>query len=268
MYKKIIATLLLGIASSFAASWSYFPVKGEGFAARAAYIMEYGDWMSQGIAADARFTLNSKWEFSVRNIGLQLISSDGYNALHQEEVDESGMLRNMILGAKRNLGQKTSVYIDIALPLGSIGTEEYQDAMAIDVGAQRGIILGEDFSWTTELGYTLPFSDYTGMIIHAATEADLSIGGNLIAFAGYEYRIQLSGYASGSAAYKIFGGASIAINERMSIEEEVTFTSTDLKSFQKGFDYNYRYVEEEYGEEGDDTSIMVLKLSTYIKYSF
>lgn len=272
MYKKIIATLLFGLASSFAASWSYFPVKGEGLSARAGYIMEYGDWMTQGIRADVRYAIDSKWEFSLRNVGLQIFASDGYNALHEdcdEDVDgcSSSLLKAPILGVKRNLGQKTSIYLDANLPLGSVGTEEYFGEFAIDVGLQRGIILENKFSWTMELGYVYSFDRYTGMIVHASTEVDLSIGEQLIAFGGYEYRVQLT-EETGAATYKIFAGASYALNENMSIEEEVSFASADLKEFQLGIDYNWRYVKENFGDEDDGSSVMTLKLSTYFKYSF
>lgn len=243
MSKKIIVSTLLGASLSFA-TWGYFPLQesDSGLQVRANHYIGFGDSDTHYFNADVRYVLGTSLEIALLNVGFQI-------------SDPSG-LQNPVLSARYQLGEKSLVFAEYALPIG-LDVSKYNDnfetlakyvytgvASFLQLGYQHAFVLKPRFSWSSEIGYKMFFSESLddGTInpasrIHIATELDFNSKPSFIWFAGANLEMPISsselednyyGYTytlddDFNIGFKVFGGASLELSKGMFIQEEVSF---------------------------------------------
>lgn len=235
MSKKILISTLLGASLSFA-TWGYFPLKesDSGLEVKGGYAFTSGDVDADNLLFKARLVIGGKLEISVQDFGYQF-------------GDNSG-LTNMVVGGRFQLSEKTSVFLDYALPMGSL---DFAPSF-FHAGLQHALVLQPHVAWGTEIGYTNYFETSVddedidideASVINLTTEIDLNstskliwfIGGNLnlkvseseYTYTRYDWYYGDETYTDGlddafDIGFFLFGGVSLKISKNTAIEEEFT----------------------------------------------
>lgn len=188
----------------------------------------------------ARYVFGETFEVSIQDFGYQF-------------HDYMDGLKNPVLGARLQLGEKTLLFLDFGLPIGTIDN----DPGYLKFGLQQAFVLNSHFAWSSEIGFQNLFTttidddyyygsyDYDhGSLIEVATEMDIHIS-RLILFAGYAFAIQITdgeadfgdftdsdGYA-GSTRHRIFFGPNLKITENINAEVEYS-----MQFGSKAYDYS------------------------------
>ena len=297
MLKKVLLIAFLYVSTSFA-TWSYFPVTGDGLRTKASFDVQSGDFSSKGLAAGIAYVLGGSFELSLQNMGFISIAEFG------EDDESETFMRKPIIGVRLGSRESFDVYLDYSLPIGrfvSYGTDEYEEGSFLDFGFHKSIINKKRFRWGLELGVNYHFtyepeederlSEYiymyehqTGLFYHWASEMDLALFTRLDLFAAFEYRIMLTKskdkwyadsyryddiygeYEYGAFDYtftKFMFGFCFKIMEHLFLEEEISIISATMPAY----DAYESYDSVEFEDEGKD-DVSFNKFSTFLKYMF
>ena len=250
MFKKVIL-LAAAIATSSFATWDYFGLlqNNQGSAKAGIYYDTDDDWSQMGLKVGARMNATPQLELSLQGFGYQFWGETDCDA-----CSEGGSgLRDLVIGARYALDPELYFFLDFNLPIGKdkakgIGTTApSRHEMALYFGAQHhsDIKAINGASYGTEAGLFWGFEHHNlerGLELRLGGEFDYTLPSAPLTLAlGGQFWLRLfkSEYDNGnkdvdlhddwSNQFKIWFGATYAVNSNISINGQVIARSQDLK---------------------------------------
>jgi len=250
MIKKVLL-LAAALATSSFATWDYFSLQqnNQGSIKAGLYYDMDDDWSQMGIKVGARMNLAPQLELSVQSFGYQFWGENDCEGCG----DGGNGLRDLVIGARFALDPELYFFLDFNLPIGrdksdGVGTTPPSShEMFLYFGAQhtKAIESIKGAAYGAEAGVFWGFMHHNierGLEVRVGGEFDytlptapvtLLIGGQIW------LRPFCSEYNDGnkdhdmhddwSQQYKIWLGASFAINDKMSLKGQVIARSQNLK---------------------------------------
>lgn len=251
MIKKVLL-LAAAVATSSFATWDYFGLlqNSQASVKGGLYYDMDDDWSQMGMKVGARMNLAPKFELSLQSFGYQF-----WGETECDACEEGGNgLRDLVIGARYALDPELYLFLDFNLPIGKdkkttfnrtppskhemylyFGLQHHNEINSIKgaaYGTEAGVFWGFEHHKLEralevrvggEFDYTLPSAPVTlligGQIWLRLFESEYDNGGK---------EVELND--DWSQQYKIWLGASFAVNEKVSINAQVIARSQDLKT--------------------------------------